>query len=462
MLAEHRWVAALALLFAVVYSLISLVGHYHFRTSAYDSGIFSQALYHYSHLSLGPVSLRDVSVLLADHFELLLFAFAPLYWLFGTYTLLLIQIAAIIAGGLGVYALVRYESKDTALAVGAATAMWLFYGIYSALSFDAHMNVIGIMLLPWLILAFVSGRIRAYYVLLALLLLAKENLGLIGVFLGVSLYFTGPKPLRKHALITSAVSALYFMFVIKLLIPAFNHNPYAHWEYTKLGGGPAAAIWHIVTNPIHTLKLLFDGGDKVFTFKLLAASGGLLALLAPRYVILLVPVLAQKLLADQPLFWGYVFHYSAELAPLVALGAAATLAKFKPRWRYGLLGLVILGNLFVLAYKIPLTKPLKIFQPVWYRTPYDRAAVMEAIRRIPKDARVSAENAIAVRLVDRKTVYLLPAVRDAEYVILNEKDPNYSPFGSQAEVGELRQKFSNDPAWETVYDNKSVYVFKKR
>src|SRR5688572_26649804 len=84
------------LFFACVYFSISIYNHYNFRTFAFDLGIKNQVLWDYAHgrmnyNSLMPELDGKVNVL-ANHFEPVLFIFAPLYYIFGSYTLLLVQI----------------------------------------------------------------------------------------------------------------------------------------------------------------------------------------------------------------------------------------------------------------------------------------------------------------------------------------------------------------------------------
>ena len=58
--------------FAVVYSLLSLVNHYNFRTYAYDLGLMNNALYDYSHFQFNNATLLqpELKNYLSEHFEL--------------------------------------------------------------------------------------------------------------------------------------------------------------------------------------------------------------------------------------------------------------------------------------------------------------------------------------------------------------------------------------------------------
>ncbi|MBD79048.1 MAG: hypothetical protein CL840_09030 [Crocinitomicaceae bacterium] len=93
------------LVFGAIYCLISLTNHYNFRTSALDLGLYTNALYDYVHFQWNDSSVFKMynENLLADHFDLYLILFSPLSLLFGTYTLLVVQIIALLIGGIGAY-----------------------------------------------------------------------------------------------------------------------------------------------------------------------------------------------------------------------------------------------------------------------------------------------------------------------------------------------------------------------
>ena len=98
-------VPIILVLFGIIFSSISLVNHYNFRTYAFDLGLFNNALFDYAHFRMNHYSLMKEFFpnALGDHFSLLTLFFSPLYWIFGTYTLLIVQVLAILSGGLGVF-----------------------------------------------------------------------------------------------------------------------------------------------------------------------------------------------------------------------------------------------------------------------------------------------------------------------------------------------------------------------
>lgn len=139
----------IVLAFAVIYSLVSLVNHYLFRTYALDLGLYSNALYDYAHFQWNDSTTfkSEPQNLMGDHFDCYLMLYSPFVWIFGSYTLLIFQIVSILFGGLGVY---RYFKENRVLAANAMLFFYSFFGIYTALSYDFHDSVVVAMLVPWL------------------------------------------------------------------------------------------------------------------------------------------------------------------------------------------------------------------------------------------------------------------------------------------------------------------------
>jgi uncharacterized membrane protein len=400
----------ISLIFLIIYCLLSIVPHYNFKTNAFDLGIFNQTLYQYSHLKLGPNTIREVPTLLADHFEPILFFFAPLYWIFGSYTLLIIQILSIIMGGLGIYLLLKKNSNNKFLALGGVTIFYLFFGIFQALSFDYHNNVVATMMIPWLLYFIAVRNFKGYYIVLILFLMCKENMALISAFLGISLIIFEPKEIRKHGIITLLISIIYFLLVLKIVIPFFNNGTYDHWPYTQLGKTPEEALKNMILNPLLAFQLLFNHELKLKMWFLLLASGGLFAIFKPKYSLLMIPVLAQKFFSDAESFWGYTFHYSVEFAPFIAIGAISAIQKIKISYlRNGSVIALIIINLLMISQlnffdKTGLTRLFS--KDYYYLAP--RNEIIKALELIPPEASVSAQNGLIPHLTEHDKFFIFP------------------------------------------------------
>ena len=148
---DRRSLVVTLIFFGLLYASISLVNHYNFRTYAYDLGLVNNAIYDYAHFRWNDCMLMQPQFknILEDHFTLLQVLFSPLYYLFGTYTMLVVQILSVLLGAVGIYKF--FSIRNTAsFALVAMVHFLTAWGIFSALAFDYHDNVIGAMAVPWL------------------------------------------------------------------------------------------------------------------------------------------------------------------------------------------------------------------------------------------------------------------------------------------------------------------------
>lgn len=447
------WLSAL---FAVFYALISIFPHFKFQTNAYDLGIFNLTIYQYAHFQIGPNTVRHVWSLLGDHFEPILFLFAPLYWIFKSYTLLIIQIIFTLIGGLGVYLLLQKETRNQKLALMGTTIFYSFFGLITALGYDYHNNTVGTMFIPWLFYFLATGRLRYYYITLFLFLLCKENMALIGIFLGIALTLFETRDKRKHGLITIIISLVYFIVALKL-IELFNNGNYDHWYYAPLGNSPSEAIRFIIFHPWQALTLLFDDPKKIETWLLLLISGGIFAIFKPKYALLMIPLLAQKFFGEKPQFWGYEYHYTVEFAPLIAIGSILAIKNLS--FNKVIASALIVLNLGILSWaNFYNNQPIRsVFTPKYYDVS-NRTSVVKAIDLIEEGSVVAAQNSLVPHL-EHTQIYHFPTKNEVEYLIFNAQSEKTWPV-SRDEIAATIEKLKNDPKYETVFEENGVYLFR--
>src|SRR5688572_33437146 len=89
-----------AALFGVGYALYGLFRHWHFGSSAYDLGIFDQAVWHLSRFEVPASTINGYPNILGDHFHPIIAAWAPLYWLAPAPETLIVVQAALFAASI--------------------------------------------------------------------------------------------------------------------------------------------------------------------------------------------------------------------------------------------------------------------------------------------------------------------------------------------------------------------------
>jgi uncharacterized membrane protein len=414
---------ALALLFAGAYALYALFRHWRFGSSAYDLGIFDQALWHASRFEMPASSLRGIHNLLADHFHPIIFILTPLYWVApGPEVLLVAQSLLLGASVVPVYLCARRRLlHGPALAVAAGSG--LFWGTQKAAAFDFHEIAFAPVLIGAALFAMETRRWRLFAASATALVLVKEDMALLVVFLGVLLMLRGD--LRRGA-VTLACAAASFTAITGVVLPALSGGGYGYaGAYATFGDDPWSVVPGLVSDPARAAAALVTPPVKLRTMLLWLAPFLFLPLLSP-VTILALPIALVRFLADAPPLWGTEFHYSAPLAPILAIGAAEgfsrltgrlpVLARPAPRRALLLLMLAVCG---VLPGGLPLWRAMT---PRHYRTTPVHQAGYAALALVPANASIVAQAAIAPHLSHRRELYvLMSGAPEAEFVIAADR-----------------------------------------
>ncbi len=447
--------------FGIVFSLISLVNQYEFRTYALDLGMFNQALYDFAHLKLNYFTLAPNGARLnyfADHFSLITVLYAPFYYLLRTYTLLVIQILAILFGGAGVYLFARHETRSRYLPLIVLFQFFGIWGIYSALSFDFHNNVVAAMIVPWLAFCYVTGRRKLLVLFFVIILISKENMALWLVFIMLGLMLgRGLSHWRRFLRFEVPLilfAAVYFVFVIGVFMPALGNGHGGSVvlanRYALFGNSAPAIAAGIVSHPGQTLTDLFESApsnaqhadDKEGLHVMVLTSGGLALLAAPSYIVMLIPIYLQKMLTVDPALWGVTGQYSIELVPIISLAFVALLVKLKrrklaARWHYLAAAVIVVMTYGSLSYAIANGKlsmwknddNVNLFSPGHWHSSVDVSAVSSYLAAVPPDAAISVSSSLAPHLSFRDKIYQYPVIKDAQYLVLmqDRRDNFVSP-----------------------------------
>ncbi|MGI4883866.1 MAG: DUF2079 domain-containing protein [Janthinobacterium lividum] len=485
---RHRPAVLLALAGAV-YALVSLVNHYNFRTAALDLGLAAQVVGDWAHLHAAQTSLlldSPPTNFLSVHFSLTPALAVPLYWLVGgAWALLLVQLGAVLLGGLGVWRYARALGASGGEARWALAFFSVQWGIFSALGFDYHDNVVGAMALPWLARWVAQGRWGPAAAGAGLVLVSKENMALWLVFVLLGLAWQHRRRRGVAAgLGLAAVGALgYFLLVTRWAMPALDvaHRPFGQAvRYQQWGPSVPAAAANLLRHPALLWTALFQNTtpDAAYNYiKLefwlaLLCSGGLALLARPWYALMLAPVIGQKLLANDSALWGINSQYSIEFAPVLALALADALRHWpagaparRRAWQLALAGAAAFT--FVTLY----TRQSKWYDRTTtnfltgrhYRSPYDRAALRAALARLPAAGALSAQSNLTPHLPAPRRLYLFPALHDAQFVVLLRQPDEAAawplrPEQSPQALAQLRQR----PDFRVFYEDAQLVIFARQ
>lgn len=475
-LAIIRPYLAIALIFGCLYALISFTNHYYFRTYALDLGLYTNTMYDYAHGRMATMAMIPfpAELALADHFDLYLMLFSPLVFIFGSYTLLVVQLLSLLIGGLGVY---RYF-PDRRTSILASIFFLSFFGFISALGFDYHSNVVTAAILPWLFLTIKKERFITSFVLLIFLLVGKENMSfwLAFVCLGLAILYRKDRLKFRFSLVFSAFSLVYFIAMIKFFMPALaDGQEYLHFSYNVLGKDLSSAIHTLITHPIESTKIFFTNHQgveygnfvKFETHLLLFLSGVAILFRRPAYLIMLLPIYFQKFFHNEVIVWSHGAQYSVEFAPVLAIGVFSVINGFRKHRNKTILGIVI--TVFSIGSTIrTLDQPFdhiqeentQFYKSQHYEKDYDVRTVHSVLNTIPKDAPVSAISSYVPHLALRRDIYQFPIINNAQFIVVSTKESpwpcTYDQFFEQLDT------LKRSHYWYTAFSNEHLFVFKRR
>jgi uncharacterized membrane protein len=478
---KRRLFWTVIIFFGIIYCCISLVNHYNFRTYAWDLGINNNAVYDYAHFRWNDCMLMQPQYknILSDHFTLYPILISPFYWLFGSYTLLLFQIVAILFGGAGIYRYFSlYNTKHDHLPLLAMIHFLSVWGIYSALSFDYHDNVVSAMLVPWLFYYHRQLKLKAFYLLVLLICIGKENMALWMVFIsaGLILLHRSDKNFRNPAIVSALFSLVYFIVITKSVIPALANagREYNHFKYSAIGKNFAEAIQTALTNPGYVFSLFFENklpdarwdGIKEELHFFVAISGGFILLLRPAFLIMLLPIYAQKLLHNEFGKWGINAHYSIEFVPIITLALFGWISRLKHKQAFftGLFMCLLTFGATISSIDHRVSKwyfprQLRFYQVKHYTTPYSVKSAMTGIGLIPDSATVSASSQLVPHLAFRDYIYQFPDGMNADYIaILKAGNPfplTHEGFSEKMDVLNHSEKY------KIIYQRDSTVIYQR-
>lgn len=472
--------------FGILISYIGIYNHYLYKTFTYDYANYNFAFWDYSHFRISPLPTFRGNFL-QDHFSFTLMYFVPIYWLLnwitGSYTLILIQNALIILAAWFSYRLVRLKTDNNWISNGVLIYFFLLFGRYSAFGTDVNLAIMSACFVPIFLYYFEVKKYILSFVILILSLLSRENMPLWFISIFMVLIVSNWK--NKTIIILSVtgifLSALYFLMLFKVIIPKIETPgvKYALFNYAALGEGPGEALVFIFNHPFDFIKLFFvnhlDNPEfdkiKMEFYLLYLISGGFILFLRPKYLIWFVPIVAQKVLNDDPFRWGNATYYAIEIVTILPLSVYLIISSIHSlRLQKILVVLSCLGALGMTIHKmdssnhlIPWTfykSKINFYSKSFYEAPFDVKKTNQLLRKIPKDARVSSSNVITPHLAQRQFIYFFPTVKDAEYIVFSMFDNNY--LMSVEENEKHRNNYLTSPEWEIIGKEYPVFLLKKK
>jgi uncharacterized membrane protein len=463
------------LVFGAIYFVYLMTRESTLNSGLLDVGIYDQAISSLAHFH-GPnspvVALPTLDgpgkSQFSDHFTPLLAVFVPLYWIhngpsslyFGTAILAVLPI-------IPMWIFTR-RATNTWTAYFVVLAYGASWPMQMALWFAFHEVFLAMPILAWMIERAQAGKTKQAALISLLLLGVKDDMGFVVAAFGVYLAANDLTPRRWHEfwhelrqprrywlLLMVPIGFGMVALVGDVIIPHFGGAPGRDFTYTNFGPTTGAAVKQMVTHPTQVIVDLFSPAVKWQTLRWLFGPLLLLPLLSP-ISILAVPLIVERFLSDNPLYWGMPYHYNAFLLPILFLaavdGAARLTGWIAPRLdgkkvgRFGFLGTM---RAPVVRTWIPVVLGLGILvfswatierYPMWHMTqasfwqsdtPTINAA-KTAAAHVPAGVTVAAATQIGTHLLSKDKVIMWSTPGDRGYpqtpwVLADIQRPSY-PF----------------------------------
>lgn len=436
--------------YVLFFSFLTVRRHQALQSTAFDLGIYNQALWNTVHGDiLRSTNEAGFDNLLADHFQPTLLLFALLYLLHaGPATLLVGQAAILALGalpayGLAVRALIPARAAPDAaqpaianqelIGLAFAAIYLLTPAIGQANLFDFHPMTLAASFLLFAFYFLRTGRQRLFLLFVALTIGCKEVLPLVGMLLGA--YVVLRERERRLGVATFALSALWLYVGLFVVIPHFNvrgESQYFALHYGQWGDTPLAMVRNVLTHPRDLLATLGEPTRPAYLWAILA-PWALLPLIGLPVLLTGLPVLGVNLLSATQLMHDpdLLLHYAAPLVPILLVasldGIAWVAGRAKrrgwPRQQTVSLLTAIVLLVTLLSHRAGGETPLAADFRWPQRTSHQQAA--EALfAQIPPEAALSASDRLNPHVSGRRTVYVFPRLEDADTVLYDATPTN--------------------------------------
>jgi uncharacterized membrane protein len=405
---------------SVLFFLTSSLKHALFLSSAWDMGIFDQAVYLISQ-GKEPISSFMRFHVLGDHAALILYPLALLYkihvnihWLFAT------QAIALASGIIPTWLLAQHAGLSISRSKWVVLTYLLYPVLFSANQFHFHPEVFAVPALLWAIWAAQTRKTWLFCAAIAIVLSCKAVLALTVLAMGVWLWKFEHR--RKYGLIAIVSGLIWFVVATQIIIPGFGGDDAEitrHlYRYGELGNSFSEVAFNLVTKPWLLIRHLFTRSNVLYLGRL---SLPVLWALTPQTIAPLVsaiPCILLNMISFSPNQKHLLFQYSLPVLPFVVMTAIAAF-KLNRGWvmKKRLVLLCLIGGFLFLSAITTFDYYFKVIDN-WQ-------AKREAVALVPPSVSVLSTMELAPHVSQRSEVDAITRQFDAAAGLDLAKVPDY-------------------------------------
>ncbi len=461
-----------------------------FQTNAEDFGIMDQAIWstvhgHPLHQTICNIvfdtncASPDGIMRFAIHFEPILFPISLLYLLWSNpKVLFVLQTLVVASGAYPAFLLARLRLRSNWAGVAIACLYLLYPVQQQATVADFHAVTLTAALLLFTLYFMYTRRTVWFFVFALAAMACKEEVPLIVLMIGLWSVVFQRRWVSGGGL--ALLASCWFLLGYYVIMPHFSPtgHPLLISRYNDVGESPIGLVKNILYHPrVFLNTYVWEKDHFAYIHVLLGPAGYIpkpngdplfyLPLLAPWIMILALPALLLNLVSSNPQMYSGLFHYSAEIVPIIIFSVIESLVLIVwlvrlcavilargveqsrqsvgrlslriQRWGHaasvGLLVLVSLGMLasavrsdYYFHGQLPFSQGFS-----WPQSSAHLALAQHFIDMVPPDASVSAQTKIVPHMSHREFIYMFP-YQDTrvDYVLLDVTSDIY-PYGSSTE-----------------------------
>jgi len=440
----------------------SSLRHELFQSTAYDLGIFDQAVYLISQ-GQPPLSSFIGFHILGDHAAWIFYLLALFYKIYpSVYWFFAVQAAALALGALPTWHLARHAGLTVQQSIAVAAVYLLYPLVYNINLFDFHPEVIAVPALLGAVLAARVNRIWWFCLCIVLVLGCKAVLSLTVAAMGVWLLVFEKK--RRYGAIALLCGITWFVIATKIVIPFFGGQDASverHiTRYAYLGHSFSEAAQNLLLKPGLILGQIFSLGNLGYLLLLFAPVIWGLSLQGLQPLVGAIPTLAINLLSDSSLQKDLIRQYSLPLVPFLVLTVISTLAAgrgwLRNKRQIILWSLVAFMALAKYGY----------FASIYVDSLDTWQATRQAIALVQTKGAVLTTAEIAPHLTQRPVVKLTSVysppdnLAEFDYILLDVTHPGWQ--SDQEFAANLVNQINNTQLFQVRYQRDGVHLFVKK
>ncbi len=430
--------------YAWYFGWLSVLDHHNLGTHIYDLALYDNTFWNTVNGDTMACSYLRGNTHISAHVDPIIVLLSPIYALNPrAETLLWLQAIWISMGGVPLYLHAKRMLGSGWQAWTVLALLYLAPALHGINMFDFHSLALMIPLVMWAVYLLDVGKLWAYWLVIPLLLMVREDMPFVTCFIGVYAIMTK----RRRTGIASIVVAVAYLMYIKSKTNAllagdkdgYSYSYYYEEMIPDDDEGLPGLVVSTFADPIAAAsvllkpeKLLYWG--KVFLPLLFIPVFGKGKRFLYLYGLAFIGLVSRKHV------YSVHFQYSSVLLPFLLMGFPDGLKAVTSSRRLSALGIdlavlrrsLLVGAMtttIIISGKFGAIVPNKVFRAGWNRLEHSHTdkhkreykQLWRMIDQIPKEASVCSSSQIGPQLSNRKDARKWPACNKSDYILIGNK-----------------------------------------